>query len=264
VAAQAGNTVTLAWTPPAAGLPPASYVLEGGVQPGEVLASIPAGGPMPAPSFTFTAPTGAYCVRLHAVAGGAWSPPSNEIRIFVNVPVPPAAPTNLLGMANGSSLALSWTSPSGGPTPTGLWLNVTGALTTTLPLPMMESFTYPNVPPGSYTFSVSASNAGGMSAPSNSVSLTFPSLCTGVPGAPTNLQAWTTGRTIFLAWSAPVSGAAVTAYTVHVSGSYVGSFTTTGRTLSGAAAPGSYTLSVATANPCGAGPSTPVQTVVIP
>ena len=36
-----GNTVTLRWTPPPGGLPPTDYVLEGGVNPGEVLASIP-------------------------------------------------------------------------------------------------------------------------------------------------------------------------------------------------------------------------------
>jgi hypothetical protein len=201
---------------------------------------------------------------MHAVSGTAWSLPSNEIRLFVNVPVPPAPPTNLLGMANGSALALSWTSPPGGPAPTALWLHVTGALTTTLPLPAAETFTYPNVPAGTYTFSVSASNAGGMSAPSNSVTLTFPSPCTGPPGAPTNLQAWSTGRTIFVAWGAPVSGATVTGYTVHVSGAYVGSFAAAGRSLSGMAASGSYTLSVVATNPCGASPATPAQTVVMP
>jgi hypothetical protein len=264
VAAQASNTVTLAWKAPAVGVPPTAYVLEGGVQPDEVLASIPAGGPMPVPSFTFSAPTGAYYIRMHAVSGAAWSPPSNEIRIFVNVPVPPAAPTNLLGLANGSALGLSWTNPPGGPAATAMWLNVTGALTVTLPLPPAETFTYPNVPPGTYTFSMSASSAGGMSAPSNSVTLSFPSPCTGVPGIPTDLQMWTAGRTIFLAWGPSASGAAVTGYTVHVSGSYVGSFATTDRTLSGVAAPGSYTLNVVATNPCGASPATPAQTVVMP
>jgi hypothetical protein len=219
---------------------------------------------MPVPSFTFSAPTGAYYIRMHAVSGAAWSLPSNEIRIFVNVPVPPAAPTNLLGLANGSALALSWTNQPVGSGPTALWLNVTGAFTTTLPLPTAETFAYPNVPPGTYTFSVSASNAGGMSGPSNSVTLSFPSPCTGVPGAPSSLQAWTTRRTIFLAWGAPVSGAAVTGYTVHVSGAFAGSFATTGRTLSGVAAPGSYILSVVATNPCGTSPATPTQTVVMP
>lgn len=264
VAAQAGNTVTVAWTAPASGMPPTAYVLEGGLQPGEVLASIPGGGPMSVPSFTFSAPTGAYYVRMHAVAGTAWSPPSNEIRLFVNVPAPPAAPTNLLGLANGPALALSWTNPPGGPAATALWLNVTGALTTTLPLPAAETFTYPDVPPGTYTFSVSASNAGGMSAPSNTVTLSFPSPCTGVPGAPTNLQVWTTGRTILLTWGAPVTGAAVTGYTVQVSGAYVGTFATPSRALSGVAASGSYTLSVVATNPCGASPATPAQSVVMP
>jgi hypothetical protein len=103
-----------------------------------------------------------------------------------------------------------------------------------------------------------------MSAPSNTVTLSFPNPCAGVPLAPTNLQTWKVGNTIFLAWSAPAGGPAVTSYTVWVSGAYVGSFGTTGRTLSGVAGPGSYVISVSAGNACGAGPATPPQTVVMP
>jgi len=262
VVARAGATLTLGWIAPAGGLQPTGYVIEGGSQPGEVLASVPTGGTVPV--FTFTAPSGTHYVRLHAIAGTAWSAPSNEIRVFVNVPTPPAAPTNLLGLANGSSLELSWTNALEGGTPTGLWLNVSRAITTTVPLPMGESFTYANVPPGSYTLNVSASGPGGMSVPSNSLTLTFPSSCGGVPEAPTGLQAWTVGHTVFVTWPPPVAGTAVTSYTLWVGGAWTGSIMTTGRALSGAAAPGSYELSVTAHNACGVGPPTPAQTVVIP
>ncbi len=96
----AGNTVTLSWTPPTA-FAPTGYVLEGGVSPGQVLASISTGSA--APSFTFTAPTGAFYVRIHALNAAARSGASNEIRIYVNVPQPPGTPTNLLGGAAGST-----------------------------------------------------------------------------------------------------------------------------------------------------------------
>ena len=43
----AGNVVTLRWTPPATGATPTGYQLEGGVNPGEVLASIPTGSAAP-------------------------------------------------------------------------------------------------------------------------------------------------------------------------------------------------------------------------
>ena len=71
-----GNRVSLAWDPsPSVGL--TGYVLEGGVTPGSVLATIPTGST--APTFTFDAPTGAFFVRMRAVSGGQRSAPSNEI-----------------------------------------------------------------------------------------------------------------------------------------------------------------------------------------
>ena len=234
--AKSGNIVTIAWTPPEVGIVPALYILEGGVNAGEVLASIPTGST--APTFTFVAPTGAFYIRVHAASGGVRSAASNEIRIFVNVPAPPSAPANLLGLVNGSSVALSWVNTFGGGAPTSLWLNVTGAVSTVLPLPFGEAFTFAGVPPGTYTLSVIAANASGASAPSNEVTLTFPGACTGVPDAPVDFQAWRAGSTIFVSWSPPASGPAVTRYTVQVGGAFVGGFTTTERTLSGRGCPG--------------------------
>ena len=69
---------------------------------------------------------------------------------------------------------------------------------------------------------------------------------------------------IFVSWNPPVSGPAVTSYTVWVSGAYVGSVTTAARTLSGAAGPGTYVISVSATNACGTGAATPAQTLVIP
>ena len=262
-AAIAGNTVTLAWTPPPGGTtPPTAYVLEGGVFPGQVLASIPTGSL--APTFTLVAPTGAFFIRMHAVSGAVRSAPSNEVRIFVAAPAGPSAPASLLGLVNESNLTLSWINTFGGGPPSSLWLSVTGAITTVLPLPMGDTFSYAGVPPGTYTLSVAASNAIGVSPFSNPVTLAFPAPCSGVPGMPVNFQAWRIGTTIVVSWNPPTSGPAVTNYTVQVSGAYVGSFSTSGRTLSGVAAPGSYGLRVAAGNACGAGPPTPVQTVVVP
>lgn len=257
-----GNTVTLSWIAPQGGIPPTGYVLEGGVHPGEVLASIPTGSI--APQFTFEAPAGAFYIRVHAVAGTLRSAPSNEIQIVVRVAAPPSAPVNLRGLVNGSDVALSWTNTFDGGAPTSLWLSVTGAIETALPLPMAETFTYANVPPGTYTLRVVAANAVGTSPFSNAVTLTFPGPCTGVPGVPVNLQTWKVGSTIFASWDAPVSGPAATGYGVFVSGAYVGGFTTTARTLSGVAGPGEYVISVAATNACGTGPATASQTVVLP
>jgi hypothetical protein len=74
-----GNTVTLQWSTPAGAATPTGYVIEGGLAPGEVLESMPIPGP--AQTFTFTAPTGAFFIRLHATIGGVRSLASNEILI---------------------------------------------------------------------------------------------------------------------------------------------------------------------------------------
>ena len=83
-----GNTVTLRWDPPLGGPAPDGYVLEGGVTPGSVLASVPTG--LSAPIFTFVAPTGSFFVRVHSLLGAARSGPSNEVPLHVNVAVPAA------------------------------------------------------------------------------------------------------------------------------------------------------------------------------
>lgn len=262
VTAVAGNTVTMEWSPPEVGIMPAEYVFEGGVAPGEVLASISTASSVP--RFTVAAPSGVFYLRVLGVAGRLRSAASNEIRLVVNVPAAPSAPANLLGLVNGASIALSWRNTLGGGAPTSLWLNVSGAATTTLPLPLGETFTFPDVPPGTYTMSVIAANANGASAPSNAVTLSFPGGCSGVPGALENFQAWTVGSTVFMSWGPPMSGPAASSFVVSVNGTYAGSAVVTERSLSSAAAPGSYTLSVAARNTCGTGPASPPQTVLIP
>lgn len=167
-----GNVVTLRWTPPTAGLPPTSFALEGGVNPGQVLASIDMGSTSPV--FTFTAPTGAFYLRIHTLAGANKSTASNEIQIFVNVPTAPSAPANLLGLVDGASLSLAWRNTYGGGAPTGLLLDVSGSASVSVPLSLTESFTLAGVPGGSYTFSLRATSPAGVSSPSNAVSLTFP------------------------------------------------------------------------------------------
>lgn len=260
-----GNTVTLRWTAPAAGPAATGFVLEGGVTPGGVIASVPTGSV--SPSFTFTAPTGSYYVRVHALNGSLRSAPSNEIRIHVNVqapPLAPSAPANLLGLVNGTSLALAWTNTLGGGAPTSLVLEVTGAVNAVLSLGLTERFSFAGVPSGTYSFTVRAQNAGGLSSPSNTVALTFPGACSGPPLTPATLVVNRAGNTLSVSWTPAASGPAPTSYVVNVTGSLVGSLPTTARAIGGAVGPGSYTLSVTAINVCGASPATDSQTVVVP
>jgi YVTN family beta-propeller protein len=255
-----GNRVSLSWD--AASGAVAGYVLEGGVGPGEVMASIPTG--TSATTFTFDAPNGAFYVRIHAIGGGGRSGASNEIRILVNVAQPPSMPAALRGLVNGSNVALSWTNTFMGGQPTSLMLDVSGAITASLPLPLSESFEYAGVPPGTYTFTVRAVNSTGSSSASNPITLTFPGTCPGAPQAPTNFTVTRQGSQITASWDPPGAGSAVTGYVLIVTGAMNLTLPLSDRSISGAVPPGTYQLAVRAVNPCGAGPDTPVQQVTVP
>jgi hypothetical protein len=257
-----GNVVTFKWIPPAVGAVPTSYVVEGGMTPGETLRAVDTGSD--APAFTVDVPSGVFYVRVRAVSFASAGAPSNEIRIVVNVPEPPSAPINLLGLTDGDAIALSWTNTFQGGAPTGLSLVVTGALDTVLPLGLTETFQFAGVPPGTYTLQVVATNARGTSTPSNAVTLTFPGACSGGPGVPTHVVAQRVEHTIVVSWEPPANGGAVTHYWVIVGGGLVGAFPTTDRSVSGAVDPGSYAIRVAAANACGVGAGSVPQTIVVP
>lgn len=258
----AGSTVTLQWTPPTSGPVPTGYILEGGLTPGGTIASIPIGT---SPVFTIAVPTGSFYLRLRTVAGAQISGASNEILVHVNVPVPPSAPAGLLGTASGNALALAWKNTYGGGAPTGLVLDVTGSLSASLPLALADQFTFPNVPPGQYTFRVRATNAAGTSPPSNAVTLAFPQACSGAPQPPVNVVAYAQGSTLFVSWEPAATGGAPTAFTLDVTGAVsatlpVGAL----RAVSGGVGPGSYTLRVSGQNACGTSALSAPVTVVVP
>jgi hypothetical protein len=262
VSSVVGNTVTLRWVPQAAGPPPSSFVVQGGVAPGQELVSLSTGSPYAI--FTFSAPAGSFYVRVRALSGGGVSPPSNEVRLHVNSSVPPSAPADLTGMVDGSTIVLSWRNTFSGGPPSGFLLDVSGALTTTLALPHGESFSFAGVPPGSYTVRLRAVNRGGASIPSNPVNLTFPGACSGVPHAPANVLPFQVGRTGLVTWDPPATGPAPTGYVVNVGGAFTGSFAVSGRTVSAPVGPGAYAIAVHGINDCGIGAPAPGAVLNVP
>lgn len=256
-----GNQVTLRWKPPTIGPAPTAYVFEGGVHPGEVLAQIPTGNA--SPTFTFAAPPGSFYVRVRTMSAAGVSRASSEIRIHVAVETGPTAPTNLLGMVKGSAVSLSWRNTFGGGAPTSLMLDVSGSIGVSVPLPLSETFSFNGVPPGTYTFSVRAINEAGTSGGSNSVTLTFPTNCSGSPQTPTNFMAAVNGNALFLNWQSGTSGPAATSYILNVTGAFTGNLPITGRTLSVGAPRGTYTFAIRAVNACGTSGATAPQTVTI-
>jgi len=258
-----GNDVTFAWTPPLSGTAPTGFQLEGGIVPGQVLGALPLGVTS---AVTLALPSGSFFLRVRTLSGGTTSAASNEVLTHVNVPLPPSPPANLLALVVGTTVNLAWTPTLLGGAPTTTILEVTGSLSGSLPLGPTDTFAFAGVPAGTYTFTVRASNASGMSAPSTPVTLTFPGACSGAPQTVANFLTYKNGSTLFLNWDPPTSGVAPTGYVLTVTAPpvFVGSIPTTQRALSGAVPPGTYHLSVVSTNPCGASAPTAVQTVTVP
>jgi len=255
----AGNTVTVQWQWP--GLAPDRYVLTGGLAQGQTIATLPIDSQ--ARTFTFDAPAGVFFVRIAGVRGGTALPVSDDVRIVVNVPESPSAPTQLLGLVNGSDLALSWTNTADGGAATGLVLDVSGTLSASLPMAVTDQFSFAGVPPGTYTFRVRATNAVGSSAASNPVTLSFPGACQ-APAVPQDLDAYVVGNVVTIRWNAPASGAAATGYVLTVGGAVSLTLPVAERALSSPAPPGTYTFTVAAQNACGTGPGTGARALTVP
>jgi len=169
VAEVRGNAVTLTW---ADGEPAELFVLEGGFQPGEVLASLPVAGA--ASGMALTLGPGIYYARLHAVRGGARGAASNEVRIAVQLDQPPSAPGRLDVLAVGTDVALSWQRTFAGGASDSVVLDVSGPVSGSLTLPDTGSAAFGGVPPGVYTLSVRARNRHGDSAPTAPVVAAVP------------------------------------------------------------------------------------------
>ena len=261
VASVAGNQLTFDWISPIHGPSVTGFQFEGGTTPGSILGTLPVG---PSPSVTLALPTGSLFLRVRSVANGVVSAESNEVVAQVNVPAPPSAPRDLLGLALGDKLNLTWTNTLGGGESTALKLDVTGAYNGSIPLGLTDSFAFSGVPPGTYTFAVRASNSVGDSPVAAPVTLTFPGACAGAPQTPSDFRVREDGGTVFLSWDAPGDGVAPTGFVLNVAGAFTGSIPLTGRSVSAAAPPGTYYLSVSATNACGQSRATLTKAVTVP
>lgn len=258
-----GGLVTLRWQRGFSSVVPTAYLVEGGVTPGQPIAALPTGSGTTA--FTFAAPPGSFQIRVRAVDGAQTSLPSIEIPLHVGAPLVPSPPAPLLGAVQQGGVALSWQPTFSGGEPAGFELDVTGAVTATVPLGVVEHFAVPNVPPGFYTFRVRAVNAYGSSAPSAPLTLAVTGGCSGPPLPPANILASVSGATLQFVWDLPASGAAIDDYLIDVaSPAFTGQVPIGGRALSAAVPPGAYTLRFASRNACGTSPFTSPTTLTVP
>lgn len=180
-----GFSVTLAWTAPASGCAPTSYIIEAGSTPGASnLANVDTGST--ATSFGATAGPGTYYVRVRARNAFGVSGPSNEFTLIVGGGpcTPPAAPTGLAASVSGSTVTFTWNAVSGatsylieaGSSPGG-----SNALSTTS---TSTSFVW-TTGAGTYYARVKARNVCGATSAASAEIMVIVAETTG-PGAPSN------------------------------------------------------------------------------
>jgi len=206
-----GTTVSLGWLGPTSGDSATSYVIEAGSTPGAsniiVFDTGTAGS-----GFTATSvPAATYYVRVRARNAAGTSGPSNEVTIVVSGGGPgpctgaPGAPTNLMSSVNGSTVFLSWNSPSGGCATTyGVEAgSSSGAsnLASILTGNASTSFTASSVPPGTYFVRVRAGNGNTLGGVSNEVVVSVSSTGGTLTILPATLPTLTVGVPISIALS---------------------------------------------------------------
>jgi hypothetical protein len=221
-----------------------------------------------------TADMGAY---LAATTGGSSSPPAP----LPVAPVPglsesctansrPAAPTGLLLVTQGGrSVILAWTKPTGcGGEPTAYvieagtatGLSNVGSRTTG---DAATKYQGDDLPPGTYYVRVRGQNAFGVGPASNEIRVG------GAPGAPQNIRATVSGRTVTLSWDPPTTGGSPSAYILEagsapgksdISRAFVGADVTS---KTGPAPPKKLFLRVKAASPSGVSPSSTEVSVTV-
>ena len=168
-----GSTVTLSWTPLSGAV---SYRLEAGTAPGLSNAAV-----LTLAHASYVAagvPDGMYYVRVLAFSGtGATLAMSNEVAVAVGSPActsAPPAPNQFRYAVSGSTVSMSWQPGTSGCTPTGFLITAgfgsgEGNLAQ---LPVVGTSILVGAPNGTYFVRVFATNAHGMSGPSNEAIVT--------------------------------------------------------------------------------------------
>ncbi|MGE0359372.1 MAG: hypothetical protein AB7H93_02990 [Vicinamibacterales bacterium] len=206
-----GNTVQLSWVPGAGGAA-SSYTVFAGSVPGAVdLAAFPVRGTN---ALTVNAPNGRYYVRVVGRNVFGNGPPSNEVTVQVGPPpctVAPVAPGPLSHTLAGFAVSLAWGSS---PTAAAYLLeagSTSGATDVGRFALSSATALVVSAPPGTYYARVRATNACGVSPPSNEVAIVVTGAVV-APNAPTGLTAAVSGRTVAIAWTPPQSGGTPAGY----------------------------------------------------
>ncbi len=205
--------VTLSWSAPATGPVPTGYTVVASLSPdGTAIDTLPLGVRT---SVQVQAPDGTYYVRVVATVADT-TVPSNEIVVVVAPTPVPTAPLALGGTVTGDTFVMAWNAPANAAVaPVATYVIEAGTATGATDLANFAtgsaatSFLTPPVPNGSYYVRVRGRNASGTGPPTPDLRVV---VGPPPPGPPVLTGSVTGDRTVFLAWTPPATGAAVTGY----------------------------------------------------
>lgn len=249
-----GTRVTMSWGAPASGGTPTSYVISARSVVGAILGSWDVGNVTSAYG-EFAVGTYVLSVQAKNTAGtGA----AATVQVSVgNAGMAPAAPANLLGRVQGSTLTLSWSAPvAPGPAPSYvLHYGFTPNFATgyQVELGTNTSVSFPGVPAGTFYMRIVARTQHGSSGASNEVQVVVGGAS--APAAPSLMPVESLGGNVFKMQWQPGAGAAATSYLLDVSATPDGvayaSMPLTGTSWTASAPRGIYYLRLRAVNAAG-------------
>jgi hypothetical protein len=259
-ATSSGNTVTVSWQAPGAGI--AYYQVQ--VATDSAFSNIfyrvdvPGTGP-----YSGDLASGTYYLRVFGRTGaGTWTQPSATRAVNVALPTPPGAPTLTPAQVSSNPVTLAWAAgPGGTPTSYTVYAGTGPGLSNLAVAPMGGATSITAMAPANVPIYVRvvASNAAG-SATSNEIVFTLRP-----PVAPALSPASVSGTNVTLQWS-PVAGAS--SYTVLArfspAGPIIAALPTGATSVTVPAPPGTYLVTVVANNGFGSSSESNQITVVVP
>ena len=268
-----GSGVTIDWRVPSMGARPTGYVIEAGTGPG--LSNL-VNGATGSSATTIAGnglPPGAYFYRLRASNGFGVSAATEEQAFVVGAAgctAPPAAPTDLVAVVQGSVVTLTWRTPAASAVSNyRLTAGVTSGGREVGSFDVGPATSYSTtVAGGAFFVSVQASNACGLG-PSSAQAVVIVGAPIVPPTAPFALDVIRVGGTVTFTWGAPSIGTGPFTYRLEA-GSSPG-LSDLATVVSGVPTltvpgvpPGIYYVRVRAAGSGGLGPAGNELTVVVP
>jgi glucose/arabinose dehydrogenase len=187
------------------------------------------------------------------------------LKIVPDAGAPPAAPQDVRAVVAGSTVSVSWAGAAVGPVPSS-YVFEAGSVSGRSDLGVIPaagsqtSLTFSGIPPGTYYVRIRSVGSGGVSAPSNEITIVVSGGgCSATPPAAAGFAATVNGRSVTLSWDVPPTGNGPTSFTVEA-GSRAGAANVAAiaidgsvRSLTVLAPPGEYFVRIHGGNACGQG-----------